>query len=112
MSEHIRPRVRSRPSPNQVKAHDIDLDTMLDSTRSSVDKWLGGPNKMSVPASMLKTTTVGSAADSSVASPFNKLVESERQERDGHCIESKDPKGILRKSKYSRIPLGSFDSIQ
>ena len=67
---------------------------------------------MSVPASMLKTTTVGSAADSSVASPFNKLVESERQERDGHCIESKDPKGILRKSKYSRNGRNKSKQVQ
>ena len=105
MAEHIRPQVRSRPTPNTAKSHDVDLDALLHSTRSSVDKWLGGPNKMSAPVNMLKEVPVSNAADSSIASSLNKLVELERQEEEEeerHLIQSKEPKGILRKSKYSR----------
>ena len=83
--KHIRPQVRSssRPTDSCAKLQaDGDLDSMLEATRSSVDKWLGG-------------TTSNEVTDNTNDS--NRLQALEQQEEE---IINREQKGILRKSKY------------
>jgi hypothetical protein len=106
--QHIRPRVRTRPSAKQViNAADADLDAMLDSTRSSVDRWLSGPTKMRVPHGMCQQDVSDVSA---------KLEELARQEQEQYerkqKAESVEPKGILRNAKYSRVLTSNSKQVQ